>query len=232
MSKASAKATVAAKKLGKPSQANAKVLASLFPGYSAGNKRKFDPHSESVVAEQHRQKKAAFKRKGRGKQVHVMIVEEKTLTIPKGFKKNRLKENGRAKTLEFFRYMDTTEVNDVLIKAFPRVLSTQFRFLKPTRYNVLAEADNQAMDGNDIFEVAKGGSLYLKAQSNTLMESSNHCKDDDGVSSDCDLPAAPIRKPTYSKQAIAAILQKSYDTVKKLRVHNYTYCSLQIDKIK
>ena len=231
MSKASAMATVAAKKLGKPSQANAKVLASLFPGYSAGSKRKFDPNSESVVAEQHRQKNAAFKRKGRGKQVHVMIVEEKTLNIPKGFKKNRLKKNGRAKTLEFFRYMDTTEVKDALTKAFPRVL-TQFRFLKPTRYNVLAEADNQAMDGNDIFEVAKGGSLYLKALSNAPMESSKHCKDDDGVSSDCDLSAAPIRKPTYSKQAIAAILQKSYDTVKKLQVHNYTYYSLQIDKIK
>ena len=86
--KATVKATAAAKKMGKPSQANAKVLANLFPGYSAGSKRKFDPHSESVVAEQHRRKKAAFKGKGkdRGKSVLVMIVQEKALSIPRGAK--------------------------------------------------------------------------------------------------------------------------------------------------
>ena len=47
MIKATAKATVAAKKLGKTSQASAKVLENLFPACSAGSKRKFDPYSES-----------------------------------------------------------------------------------------------------------------------------------------------------------------------------------------
>lgn len=63
MNKATAKATASANKLGKPSQASAKVLANLFPGYSAGNKRKFDPYSDSVVAEHHRQKKQPLKGK-------------------------------------------------------------------------------------------------------------------------------------------------------------------------
>ena len=67
MNKATAKATVAAKKLGKPSQASAKVLANLFPAYSAGSKRKFDPYSENVVAEQHRQKRQPLKGKGKAK---------------------------------------------------------------------------------------------------------------------------------------------------------------------
>jgi len=66
--------------MGKPSEANAKVLSKLFPGYKGGGqKRKFDPNDESVVAEQHRKKKAAFKEnskgKGRPKSVLVMMVE-------------------------------------------------------------------------------------------------------------------------------------------------------------
>ena len=62
------KATAATKKLGKPSQASAKVLADLFPGYSAGIKRKFDPYSDSVVAEQHRQKRQPLKGKGKAEE--------------------------------------------------------------------------------------------------------------------------------------------------------------------
>ena len=63
MNKATTKVTVAAKKLGKPSQASAKVLANLYPGCSAASKKKFDPYNESVVAEQHHQKRQSLKGK-------------------------------------------------------------------------------------------------------------------------------------------------------------------------
>ena len=58
--------------------------------------------------------------------------------------------------------MEVEEVNYVLRKLFPEVVSTQFLFLKPTRSNTLKVAEHQAVDGNDIFETAKGQSFYLK----------------------------------------------------------------------
>ncbi|XP_065899152.1 uncharacterized protein [Dysidea avara] len=125
MSRATTKAIDSAKRIGKPSEANAKVLAGLFPGYrGAGQKRKFDPSNESVVAEQHRQKKAAFKgkSKARAKSVNVMIVEANCQTIPRGVKKEKLKDDGKAKVVEFFWYMNTTEVIDELGMVFSVVL--------------------------------------------------------------------------------------------------------------
>ena len=64
MGTATAKAIDSAKKMGRPSEANAKVIAQLFPGYKGtGVKRKFDSNDDCVVAEQHRQKKAALKKR-------------------------------------------------------------------------------------------------------------------------------------------------------------------------
>ena len=63
MNKVTTKVTVAAKKLAKPSQASAKVLANLFLSSSTASKRKIDPYNESVVAEHHRQKRQPLKGK-------------------------------------------------------------------------------------------------------------------------------------------------------------------------
>jgi len=74
-------------KLGKPSAANAKVLAGLFPAYAnSGVKRKFNPNDECVAAKQQRKKKAAMKGKSRGKTVQAVVIED-PLTIPKCTKK-------------------------------------------------------------------------------------------------------------------------------------------------
>jgi len=163
MHKATEKPNDAAKKMGKPSQANAKVLTKLFPAYSGGaQKRKFDPNDDSVVAEQHRQKKAAFKGKGRGKAVLVMALQEKAVTVPKSAKRDLLKEECRAKAVNFYRYMSAEEVNNLLAKTFLNLQPIQFLFLKTNKKNMLTEVENQKVDGNDVFEIAKGGSLYLK----------------------------------------------------------------------
>ena len=153
-----------------------------------------------------------------------MIVGGKALSIPRGVKKEHLKDNGMAKTIEFFRYMNVEEVNDVLRKAFPEILSTEFLFLKPTRNNMLKVAEHQAMDGNDIFEIAKGGSLYLKLQTperkgecSQVPTSTAEIKHDDNEPSDNELPAPPV-STVYTKEAIATLLQKSYETVKRLQV--------------
>jgi len=77
--------------MGKLSEVNANVvLSGLFPGYKGGRqKRKFDPNDESMVAEQHRKKKVAFKENLKGpKSILVMMVEGHL--IPRGNKKETL----------------------------------------------------------------------------------------------------------------------------------------------
>lgn len=149
------------------------------------------------------------------------LSKKKALSIPRGDKKDCLKDNGMAKTIEFFRYMDVEEVNDVLRKAFPEILSSQFLFLKPTRNNTLKVSEHQAMDGNDIYEIAKGGSLYLKlgtaetkGQHSQVSTHTAEIEYDDNLPSDNELPASPV----YTKEAMATVLQKSYETVTRLRV--------------
>ena len=211
MGTATAKAIDSAKKMGKPSEVNAKVIAQLFPGYKGtGVKRKFDPNDDCVVAEQHRQKKAALKGKGkagRPKSVDVMIVEGNANSIPRGGKKEQLKTNGKFKTLDFFRYMTSKEVNEKLSEAFP---GKKFVFLKPTGRNSLSKADNQSLDGNEIFDLAKSGSLYLRTAVDTDASSS---------SESVDLPTGPVRSSKqYTQEEISTLLKETRETVQKLRV--------------
>ena len=220
MDKATAKATITAKKLGKSSQASAKVLANLFPGYSAGSKRKFDPYSESVVAEQHRQKKASFKGKGKGrsKAVLVMIIEGKTHSIPKGDDaREQLKEEGRAKMINFYRYMSSQEVNDEITKTFLNLQSSRFLFLKPNKKNGLAVAENQTVDGNDVFEIAKGGKLYLRRCKH---HDDTTCTNPQDISAE--LPPGPISTDKHHDKAtkVTELIQRSSEAVKRLRVRS------------
>jgi hypothetical protein len=67
------------KRLSKPSDANVKALAKLFPG---SYKRKFDPLGECVNADSKRKKKAAIKNKGRPKVIPVLYLCEIPSTIP------------------------------------------------------------------------------------------------------------------------------------------------------
>ena len=86
------------KKLGKPSEANAKDLATLFPACALSrNKRKFDPTEESVVAEQHRRKKSATP-KGRYKLITVVLLKDIPSSIPKGATQEQLKKKGQVKS--------------------------------------------------------------------------------------------------------------------------------------
>ena len=217
MSTATAKAIDSAKKMGKPSEANAKVIAQLFPGYKGtGVKRKFDPNDDCVVAEQHRQKKAALKGKvkGRAKSINVMIVEGNGNSIPRGVKKEQLKNNGKFKTLDFFRYMTSKEVNEKLGEAFP---GKKFAFLKPSGSNTLNKADNQSLDGNEIFDLAKSGSLYLRTVVDTG-KSSEECFDSSSSES-VDLPTGPVHSSKqYTQEEISTLLKESREIVQKLRV--------------
>ena len=173
--------------MGKPSEANAKVIAQLFPGYKGtGQRRKFDPNEDCIAAEQHRQKKAfKGKTKGRSKSINVMIIEGNTNLIPRGIKKEQLKDNGLLfKTLDFFRYMTSKEVDEKLSEALS---GKKFAFMKPSGSNTLSEADKQNLDGNEIFDLAKSGSLYLR----TVVDTGGHSASSSDES--VDLPGGPVQ---------------------------------------
>ena len=89
---------------------------------------------------------------------------------------------------------------------------------------MLKVAEHQAMDGNDVFKTAKGRSLYLKlhtterkGECSQVSTSTAEIKHDDNEPSDNELPAPPVYT-VYTKEAIATLLQKSHETVKRLQV--------------
>ena len=160
MAKATDKAKSACIQLGKPSDANAKILANLFPSCSS-KKRKFDPTEDCVVAEQHRQKKAASK--GRSKLLTVVVLNTMPSCIPKGATREHLRKTGRVKEIPFQRYLDEKEVKDLLKANFSDLAPINFQYLQPHKNNGLTVAKDQELDGIGIINLAKSGSLYVKS---------------------------------------------------------------------
>lgn len=150
------------KKLGKPSEANAKVLATLFPVCaSSRNKRKFDPTEESVVVEQHRRKKSATP-KGRSKLITVVLLKDILSSIPKGATREQLKKKGQVKDVAFQRHFSEDEVMEVLAENFEALSDSEVEFLQSHKNNSLSRAQVQNLDGIGIIMLAGSGSLYLK----------------------------------------------------------------------
>ena len=80
----------------KPSEANAKVLASLFPALGAKRPaQKFDPQDECITATAHKRKKAATPGKGKAKKLKVVLLKDIPPSIPKGSQRNKLRNDGR-----------------------------------------------------------------------------------------------------------------------------------------
>ncbi len=133
---------------------------------------KFDPVEECVVAEQHRRKKGAKGAKGRSKTLTVVVVNEIPACIPKGAMRERLRKIGRIKDIAFQRYLDEEEVHDLLKESFSDLGDVSFQYLQPHKKNVLTVAKEQELNGIDVIELAKSGSLYLKSIFNDVPKDS------------------------------------------------------------
>ena len=150
-------------KLGNPSEASAKVLKGLFPGYArGGKKRKFDPNSESVVAEQQCRKKSVSKTKGRSKLLTVLVVKEIPSCIPKGAARECLRKKGQVKDIPFQRYLSQDEVNGLIADTFSNLGDITIQYLQPHKSNTLNVVKQQELDGIGVIDLAKSGTLYLK----------------------------------------------------------------------
>ena len=124
---------------------------------------KFDPAEECVVAEQQRRKKSAAKAKGRSKTITVIVLKEIPSCIPKGPMRERLRKMGRIKDIAFQRYLDEEDVKDLLAESFSDLGGVSFQYLQPHRKNTLSIAKEQELNGIQVIELAKSGSLYLKS---------------------------------------------------------------------
>lgn len=137
------------------------MLAGLFPSSNSAKRKRFDPEDDCVVAEQHRKKKSTTK--GRPKLVTAVAMKEIPSSIPKGAFREHLKKIGQVQEISFDRHLSIDEVNQLLSKSFECLGNDlQFQYLKPHQKNSLSVLDNQKLNGKDVVELAKNGSLYLK----------------------------------------------------------------------
>lgn len=133
---------------------------------------KFDPAEECVVAEQQCRKKSASKAKGRAKTLTVVVVNEIPACIPKGAAREHLRKIGRIKDIAIQRYLDEEEVTDLLTESFSDLGDITLQYLQPHRKNTLTLAKEQQLNGIEVIELAKSGSLYLKSIFKTVPKNS------------------------------------------------------------
>lgn len=91
----------------------------------------------------------------------MVLLERDTSTIPKGGAHKRLTEKGRIKKIQIHRTMDPSTIRQE-IKAFSGIAgASKAKFMKTGHDNVLSVATSQVLSGDDIVELAGGGSVYL-----------------------------------------------------------------------
>ena len=108
----------------KPSEADSKVLRSLFPTSSSSRsvpmKRKFNPLDECVVSKQ-KQKKEATRIKPHN--VTIVLMTEGDNLIPHGKKQKSMLQNGFIKQCELSRDLSAMEVEEKIVKLFSEKVS-------------------------------------------------------------------------------------------------------------
>ena len=157
----------------KPSEADSKVLRSLFPTSSSSRsvpmKRKFNPLDECVVSKQ-KQKKKATRIKPHNVTVVLMTVGDNL--IPSGKKRKSMLQNGFIKQCELSRDLSAMEVKEKIVKLFSEKVSekvskkdSHVKFLVPdAKSHILKEREDKSneFNGNDTIEHAGQGSLYIR----------------------------------------------------------------------
>lgn len=151
-------------KVGKVSEQSAKALKKLYPAFSsqslACKKRKFDPTDECVVASEKRKKKATSTRM-KPRTFCIVFLPKKTVYVPKGYARSRLAKQGRVLKVLFRRNMSVEEVKDTVVNTFSAFKLDNFNFLRCGQDNRLKVVDDSDLTGDEIFELAGQGSIYI-----------------------------------------------------------------------
>ena len=165
------KAKSACSSLGKPSEADARVLSSLFPSTSRPLKRTrsevFDPLADCVASAQ-KQKKKAVRMKPR--KVTVVLISRKTTVLPRFAKRRALKREGNIRQLQFVRNMSPHQVKNAVFRGFSDKLdqneAIEITYLQPDSHALtLTKIEKSDFDGGDVIDLAGQGSLYIQFES-------------------------------------------------------------------
>lgn len=144
----------------RPSETEAKALASLFPSSTRKrpNQPSFDPTAECVALSQQKKKKRASK--GKPSTVRVVLLKSFTKVVPKGKRRQLLLSKGRVKPVKFLRSMGYLEVKDAIFCAFQEFNLSSFVVLDTTESgHHLTKAKEQDINGD--VAIKKRGCLYL-----------------------------------------------------------------------
>ena len=106
-------------KVKKPSEAEAKALARIFPSTKPkAYEKAFDPAAECVVLEQQKKKKATIRPKQRTISVSVIMMSNYCSTVTKGKERHKLAAEGRMLNMKVTRGMSAKEVKNKISTAF------------------------------------------------------------------------------------------------------------------
>ena len=152
----------------KPTEAEAKALASYFPSSSmsrSSSSRKhsvdlFDPSGECVALPQQKKKKAASKGNPKPTVVTVVLMEKFSMRVPKGKVRQKLYSEGRIQSVSLRRTMSFLQVKNAIIRAFTRFQLSHFTILECDQgCHNLSRACVQEIDGEKVLQ--RRGCLYL-----------------------------------------------------------------------
>lgn len=156
------------RRVGKPNEADRKLLNKLYPACSSKShssfprKRKFDPVDESIAEMNKAKKKAAIPKRGKLRTITAVLLDRSTSTVPKGTVRKRLAADGRIKKIQIRRNMSPSVIRRVIVHAFSGITgASKAKFMKSGRDNTLSVVRDQVLNGDDVSELVGGGSLYL-----------------------------------------------------------------------
>ena len=193
--------------LAKPSEANARALANLFP---ATKKRKFDPLSISVNSNSKR-KKTAFSNKGRSKLITVVCLDCNSGMIPRGSVREKLRSNGRISDIAFFRYLTYEDIKGIIEQAFS--LKSKLIFLKSQKNNLLCIAERQELNGAEVIHLAGKGALYLlSAEMESMVSTTKSFPEVHSPS----VPSLCVSLPCTSSSSPASLISSSCSRLRTL----------------
>ena len=152
-------------RVGKPSNAHSEALRELFPSSSSSSKRirlsdAFDPTQPCVALEYQKKKKAVCCRPSK---VTVIVVEDLRKGLPKRKYRKEFAQLQRVVSLEFYRYMSSTQIKNAIIRGFEHLPLRYFKYLVcDGKVSLVVNAD-QDQDGNKIINSLQPGkgTLYL-----------------------------------------------------------------------
>ena len=168
----SSKAKALCSGLSKPSEADARALATLFPS-SCPVKRTssdvFDPLASCVASAQKRKKKAV---RIKPRKVTVVLLSRGTTVLPRFGRRRALKKEGNIRQLQFVRSMSPEHVRRAIVRGFSDKMgqneNNKIIYMQPDgRTHTLARIDKTNFDGGDVIDLAGQASLYIQVEVRT-----------------------------------------------------------------